>query len=141
MAKTKAKVSYVCQNCGYVTASWLGKCPECGAWNSLAEQLETKTREQSFVTFIESSKPKTIGSVAAKPVQRMETGIREFDRVLGGGIVPGSLILLSGDPGIGKSTILLDVAMRFSQKNIKTLYVSGEESEEQTAMRAGRLGS
>ena len=141
MAKTKAKVSYVCQNCGYVTASWLGKCPECGAWNSLAEQLETKTREQSFVTFIESSKPKTISSVAAKPVQRMATGIREFDRVLGGGIVPGSLILLSGDPGIGKSTILLDVAMRFSQKNIKTLYVSGEESEEQTAMRAGRLGS
>ena len=141
MAKAKAKVSYVCQNCGYVTASWLGKCPECGTWNSFSEQFETKSKEQGYIRFTESSKPKTIGSVAARPVQRMETGIYEFDRVLGGGIVPGSLILLSGDPGIGKSTILLDVAMRFSQKKIKVLYVSGEESEEQTAMRAGRLGT
>lgn len=140
MAKSKAKISYVCQDCGYVTSSWLGKCPECGSWNSLVEQMETKTRDQGYVSFIESSRPRTISSVSAKPVTRMETGIREFDRVLGGGIVPGSLILLSGDPGIGKSTILLDVAMRFSQKNIKTLYVSGEESEEQTAMRAARLG-
>ena len=141
MAKAKAKVSYVCQNCGYVTASWLGKCPECGTWNSFAEQFETKVKEQGYVHFNESSKPKTVSSVAAKPVRRMETGIHEFDRVLGGGIVPGSLILLSGDPGIGKSTILLDAAMRFSQKQIKVLYVSGEESEEQTAMRANRLGS
>ncbi len=141
MAKAKAKVSYVCQNCGYVTASWLGKCPECGTWNSFAEQFETKVKEQGYVHFNESSKPKTVSSVAAKPVRRMETGIHEFDRVLGGGIVPGSLILLSGDPGIGKSTILLDAAMRFSQKQIKVLYVSGEESEEQTAMRANRLGT
>ena len=140
MAKAKAKVSYVCQDCGYVTASWLGKCPECGAWNSFSEQLETKSKEQGYIRFTESSKPKTISSVAAKPVRRMETGIYEFDRVLGGGIVPGSLVLLSGDPGIGKSTILLDAAMRFSQKQIKVLYVSGEESEEQTAMRASRLG-
>ena len=141
MAKAKAKVSYVCQNCGYVTASWLGKCPECGTWNSFTEQLETKSKEQGFIRFTESSRPKTISSIAARPVRRMETGIYEFDRVLGGGIVPGSLILLSGDPGIGKSTILLDAAMRFSQKQIKVLYVSGEESEEQTAMRAGRLGT
>ena len=140
MAKVKARISYVCQNCGYVTASWLGKCPECGTWNSFSEQFETKEKEQGLIRFTESSKPKTISSVAAKPVRRMETGIHEFDRVLGGGIVPGSLILLSGDPGIGKSTILLDAAMRFSQKQIKVLYVSGEESEEQTAMRAGRLG-
>ncbi len=97
MAKAKAKVSYVCQNCGYVTASWLGKCPECGTWNSFAEQFETKVKEQGYVHFNESSKPKTVSSVAAKPVRRMETGIHEFDRVLGGGIVPGSLILLSGD--------------------------------------------
>ncbi len=140
MAKAKAKVSYVCQNCGYVTASWLGKCPECGTWNSFSEQFETKSKEQGYIHFTENSKPKTVSSVAAKPVRRMETGIYEFDRVLGGGIVPGSLILLSGDPGIGKSTILLDAAMRFSQKQVKVLYVSGEESEEQTAMRAGRLG-
>ena len=141
MAKAKANTSFVCQNCGYVTASWLGKCPECGSWNSLAEQVETKVKEQGFVSFIESSKPKTISSIASRPVRRMETGIHEFDRVLGGGIVPGSLVLLSGDPGIGKSTVLLDVAMRFSQKGIKVLYVSGEESEEQTAMRAARLGT
>lgn len=141
MAKAKAKVSYVCQNCGYVTSSWLGKCPECGTWNSFSEQFETKSKEQGYVHFAESSRPKTISSVAAKPVSRMETGIHEFDRVLGGGIVPGSLILLSGDPGIGKSTILLDVAMRFSQRQVRVLYVSGEESEEQTAMRAGRLGT
>ena len=124
-----------------MTASWLGKCPECGTWNSFSEQFETKSKEQGYIHFTESSKPKTIGSVAARPVQRMKTGIYEFDRVLGGGIVPGSLILLSGDPGIGKSTILLDAAMRFSQKQIKVLYVSGEESEEQTAMRAVRLGT
>ena len=141
MAKTKAKVSYVCQNCGYVTASWLGKCPECGTWNSFSEQLETKTKEQGYVHFAENTRPRTVSSVAAGSVRRMETGIHEFDRVLGGGIVPGSLVLLSGDPGIGKSTILLDAAMRFSQKQIKVLYVSGEESEEQTAMRAGRLGT
>lgn len=141
MAKAKAKLTYVCQNCGYVTASWLGKCPECGSWNSFSEQLETKSKEQGFIRFTESSKPKTISSVAARPVRRMKTGIYEFDRVLGGGIVPGSLVLLSGDPGIGKSTILLDAAMRFSQKQTRVLYISGEESEEQTAMRAGRLGA
>ncbi|MGI6262703.1 MAG: DNA repair protein RadA [Succiniclasticum sp.] len=140
MAKTKAKTKYVCQNCGYVSASWLGKCPECGTWNSLVEEVETQTKEKGFVSFIENSKPRTIRSVSARPVERLVTGIGEFDRVLGGGIVPGSLVLLSGDPGIGKSTILLDTAMRFSQKGVKILYVSGEESEEQTAMRAKRLG-
>ena len=140
MSKAKSKVSYICQNCGYVTASWLGKCPECGSWNSLTEQLEVQNKDQGFLGLDESVKPRTISSLAAKPVRRLETGINEFDRVLGGGIVPGSIVLLSGDPGIGKSTILLDAAMRFSQKQVKVLYVSGEESEEQTAMRAGRLG-
>ena len=140
MSKAKSKVSYICQNCGYVTVSWLGKCPECGSWNSLTEQLEVQNKDQGFLGLDESVKPRTISSLAAKPVRRLETGINEFDRVLGGGIVPGSLVLLSGDPGIGKSTILLDAAMRFSQKQVKVLYVSGEESEEQTAMRAGRLG-
>lgn len=140
MAKAKVKTRYVCQHCGYVASSWLGKCPECGTWDSLVEEVETKTREKGFVSFIEGSRPRTIRSVSAKPVERLATGIGEFDRVLGGGIVPGSLVLLSGDPGIGKSTILLDTAMRFSQQGVKILYVSGEESEEQTAMRARRLG-
>ena len=140
MSKTKVKTNYVCQNCGYVTSAWLGKCPECGTWNSLVEEVGTRTKDKGFVSFIAGSKPKTIRSVSAQPVSRLVTGIGEFDRVLGGGIVPGSLVLLSGDPGIGKSTILLDTAMRFSQKGVKVLYVSGEESEAQTAMRASRLG-
>ncbi len=143
MAKAKRKSSYVCQECGYVTASWLGKCPECGTWNSLVEELETVNKgSRSYVVgAVEKSKPKTIGSIAMNPVKRLETGIREFDRVLGGGIVPGSLVLLSGDPGIGKSTMLLDTAMRFSQRGVRVFYVSGEESEAQTAMRAKRLGA
>jgi len=140
VSKAKARTSYVCQNCGYVSGSWLGKCPECGEWNSLTEQLEVSVKDQAYLGISENVKPRTIRSVAAKPVQRLATGIGEFDRVLGGGVVPGSLVLLSGDPGIGKSTILLDAAMRFSQKNVKILYVSGEESEQQTAMRANRLG-
>lgn len=140
MAKTKVKTSYVCQNCGYVTASWLGKCPECGTWNSLVEQVETVAKNTGYVNFMEGKAPRPISQVAAAPVERLTTGINEFDRVLGGGIVPGSLVLLGGEPGIGKSTLLLDTAMRFSQKGLRVLYVSGEESEAQTAMRADRLG-
>lgn len=140
MAKTKVKTEFVCRNCGYTTASWLGKCPECGTWNSLTEQVTALPKEQGYVNFIEGRQPKPISKVAAAPVQRLETGIHEFDRVLGGGVVPGSLILLGGEPGIGKSTMLLDTAMRFSQKGVKVLYVSGEESEAQTALRAERLG-
>jgi DNA repair protein RadA/Sms len=141
MAKTRTKVNYVCQNCGYVSSSWLGKCPECGTWDSLVEELETTAKNtQSYLSFMEAAKPKTLQSVNQVQVKRLVTGIGEFDRVLGGGIVPGSLVLLGGDPGIGKSTMLLDVALRFSLENIGVLYVSGEESEAQTAMRAARLG-
>lgn len=137
----KAKVKYVCQNCGYTTVSWLGKCPECGTWDSLVEEQDAPApTTKSFLKFIEHSTPKTLSSISQTEVKRIVTGIDEFDRVLGGGIVPGSLVLLGGDPGIGKSTILLDVVMRLSQRKIKCLYVSGEESEEQTAMRAERLG-
>lgn len=142
MPKTKAKVNYVCQNCGYVTSSWLGKCPECGTWGSLVEELETAPKNtQSYLAFMEATKPKSLRSVNQLQVKRLVTGIGEFDRVLGGGIVPGSLVLLGGDPGIGKSTMLLDVALRFSLDGVGVLYVSGEESEEQTAMRAARLGT
>ena len=140
MAKTKVKTEFVCQNCGYTTVSWLGKCPECGSWNSLTEQTAAQPKEQGYVNFIKGRTPKPISKVATVPVQRLQTGIHEFDRVLGGGIVPGSLVLLGGEPGIGKSTMLLDTAMRFSQKGIRVLYVSGEESEAQTALRAERLG-
>lgn len=140
MAKTKYK--FVCQSCGYTTAKWLGRCPECGAWDSLVEEAEvtTKTGKSYLPTTSKKIKPRTIASVAQVKVERLATGIHEFDRVLGGGVVPGSLVLLGGTPGIGKSTILLDAGLRFGQRGIKVLYVSGEESEEQTAMRAVRLG-
>ena len=139
----KAKTKFVCQECGYVTTSWMGRCPECGNWNTLVEELEVtaKAGAKSYLpTNNEKVKPRTIASVAQTKVERLATGIREFDRVLGGGVVPGSLVLLGGTPGIGKSTILLDAGLRFAQRDIKVLYVSGEESEEQTAMRAVRLG-
>ena len=140
MAKTKTK--FVCQNCGYTTAKWMGRCPECGTWDSLAEELETPASgpQQSFLMPKEAPKPKTLDKVMLTEVERLKTGINEFDRVLGGGLVPGSLVLLGGDPGIGKSTMLLDAGIRFSAGGIKVLYVSGEESEAQTAMRARRLG-
>ena len=140
MAKTKYK--FVCQSCGYTTAKWLGRCPECGAWDSLVEEAEvtTKSSKSYLPTTSEKIKPRTIASVAQLKVERLATGIHEFDRVLGGGVVPGSLVLLGGTPGIGKSTSLLDAGLRFGQRGIKVLYVSGEESEEQTAMRAVRLG-
>ena len=140
MAKTKTK--FVCQNCGYTTAKWMGRCPECGTWDSLAEELETPASgpQQSFLMPKEAPKPKTLDKVMLTEVECLKTGINEFDRVLGGGLVPGSLVLLGGDPGIGKSTMLLDAGIRFSAGGIKVLYVSGEESEAQTAMRARRLG-
>lgn len=139
MAKTKYR--FVCQSCGYVSAKWLGRCPECGGWDTLVEEAEVAVKSKSYLpTNNEKLKPRTIGSVAQAKVERLVTGIREFDRVLGGGIVPGSLVLLGGTPGIGKSTILLDAGLRYAKNGIKVLYVSGEESEEQTAMRAVRLG-
>lgn len=139
MAKTKYR--FVCQSCGYVSAKWLGRCPECGGWDTLVEEAEVSVKSKSYLpTNNEKLKPRTIASVTQTKVERLATGIREFDRVLGGGVVPGSLVLLGGTPGIGKSTILLDAGLRYAQQGIKVLYVSGEESEEQTAMRAVRLG-
>lgn len=141
MAKTK--YHFVCQNCGYTAAKWMGRCPECGSWDSLTEEAEvsTKITKSYLPTNSEKIKPRTVASVAKTKIERLNTGIREFDRVLGGGVVPGSLVLLGGTPGIGKSTILLDAGMRFAKTGVKVLYVSGEESEEQTAMRAVRLSS
>lgn len=139
----KAKYRFVCQSCGYAATKWMGRCPECGAWDSLVEEAEVavKPSKSYLPTGSDKIKPRTIASVAQVKIERLETGIHEFDRVLGGGVVPGSLVLLGGTPGIGKSTILLDVGLRFGQRGVKVLYVSGEESEEQTAMRAVRLGS
>ncbi len=137
----KIKYSYVCQSCGYVSAKWLGRCPECGAWDTLSEEAQASEKNKSYLPpAAEKMQPKTIASVARTQVERMVTGIREFDRVLGGGIVPGSRVLLGGAPGIGKARMLVAVGLRFGQQGVKVLYVSGEESEEQTSMRAARLG-
>lgn len=140
MAKVKSK--YVCQNCGYFSVKWLGKCPECGSWESMVEELETPSVESDSRTLRASSKvekPVAINAVTIEREDRFSSGIEELDIVLGGGIVKGSLMLVGGDPGIGKSTMLLQVADHVAQQGKKVLYVSGEESVKQTKMRADRL--
>ncbi|MBQ0067515.1 MAG: hypothetical protein KBS60_04995 [Phascolarctobacterium sp.] len=124
----KSKTRFVCQNCGHSEAKWLGKCPACGTWDSLVEEVAVPQKLQKTYLPDETLKavPKPISKVVETKTVRMETGIREFDRVLGGGIVAGSLVLLGGTPGIGKSTILLDAGLHFADKGIKTLYESGE---------------
>ena len=136
MAKP-TRVMYVCQSCGYQTPKWLGKCPECGQWSSLVEEIaETGPRRASSFSM---GDPQTIASISLDPQLRVKTGIAEFDRTLGGGLVPGSLVLIGGDPGIGKSTLVLQVAGILSRTGIKVLYLSGEESPQQIKLRAERL--
>lgn len=133
MGKTKLK--YVCSNCGYESLRWLGKCPECDEWNSFTEEIiETHLRKVSPAAR-KVSVPK-INEISANEEERLKTGITEFDRVLGGGLMPGSVILLGGDPGIGKTTIAMQAA---SKINDKVLYVTGEESSKQIRLRADRL--
>ena len=136
----KAKSVYICSECGYESAKWVGKCPGCGAWNTMEEEISvaSKTASVSYTSrSIATAKPLSEISYLDEP--RFVTSISELDRVLGGGIVKGSVILLSGDPGIGKSTILLQICNAL-QQSLKILYVSGEESAIQIKMRAGRLG-
>lgn len=135
----KVKINYTCQSCGYISSRWLGRCPECDSWNSMVEEVAIPSSPLKPAAG-KSAKPQSISEIELSDALRFATGIGEFDRVLGGGIVAGSLLLLGGDPGVGKSTLLLDVAMKFSQEGKKVLYVSGEESAAQTAMRAKRLG-
>lgn len=134
------KIAYVCQSCGYTTPKWLGRCPDCGQWNSLVEE-RLKTGKGSREKGRKISTPLPITEVVSESQSRFITGIGEFDRILGGGVVPGSLVLVGGDPGIGKSTLLLQMASRLSSDHGKVLYVSGEESAAQTKQRAERLGS
>lgn len=141
MAKKKSK--FVCNECGYETAKWMGRCPGCGQWNTMVEEVEVvaKGLRGAFKhSEIVSAKATPIISVETQEEQRVPTELTEFNRVLGGGIVPGSLILIGGDPGIGKSTLLLQVSALLSNKNHRVLYVSGEESIRQTKLRAERLG-
>src|SRR5204863_6921907 len=133
---------FLCQNCGYESRKWLGKCPECGEWNSLVEErvvtMKKGAGRQGFR--LREAKAIAYDEIESQDDARVSSGVTEFDRVLGGGIVPGSLILIGGDPGIGKSTLLLQVADKLSGQGARVLYVSGEESERQIKMRGERLG-
>lgn len=136
----KVKTRWVCQECGYETAGYLGKCPECSTWGSLVEEIQSNfTPSQNNADFLNTQKPTLLKEIELSKEIRMSTNILEFDRVLGGGLVQGSLILVAGDPGIGKSTILLQTSGLLCQKNKKVLYVSAEESANQIKLRADRL--
>ncbi len=140
---SKTKTVFSCQNCGFQSAKWLGKCPDCNKWNSFAEENYSNTptaaryQDSSFLTL--NSQPLPIGEVSSESSDRFSSGEEELDRLLGGGIVPGSLILLGGDPGIGKSTLVLQMLGAVAKQG-PVLYVSGEESASQIKLRADRLG-
>ena len=135
---SKIKTCFFCNECGYESGKWLGRCPGCSAWNTFSEEVITKTskREKSAT----SNRVINIADVTAQADTRISCGVSEFDKVLGGGIVGGSLSLLGGDPGIGKSTLAMQIAMRMSLREITVMYVSGEESTHQIKLRANRLG-
>ncbi|MCT2346465.1 DNA repair protein RadA [Niallia taxi] len=143
MAKRKTK--FLCQECGYESAKWMGKCPGCGNWNTMVEEVE-KAPAQRKGAFAHSqgmtlaAKPIPVTSIETVNEPRIKTDLGELNRVLGGGVVPGSLVLIGGDPGIGKSTLLLQVSAQLALKKQSVLYVSGEESQKQTKLRADRLG-
>ncbi len=139
MAKGK-KTVFFCQNCGYEAAKWLGQCPMCKEWNSFAEET-VAAAPKSVTAKTKELKAVTLSSVETQQEERVKTEIRELDRVLGGGIVPGSLVLVGGDPGIGKSTLLLQVCQRLAGAGRSVLYISGEESLRQIKLRANRMGS
>ena len=138
----EAKKAYVCRECGYDAPKWLGKCPSCGAWNTFDELVVAK-KGSSVAAAVTSSavpkaKPQRVQDIKTGETKRIDVGQSEVNRVLGGGLVPGSVILVGGEPGIGKSTLALQLAL--AENNLRTLYVSGEESAEQIKMRAERLG-
>lgn len=140
--KKKTKTFYTCQTCGYQTPKWMGKCPGCGAWDSLVEESETPVNYESRVGSgrkITPAKPVPVDSITLQDEARIKTGISEFDRVLGGGLVYGSLVLIGGDPGIGKSTLMLQALYGLCKADKKVLYVSGEESVRQVKLRSERL--
>jgi len=134
----KVKTSYVCQNCGYTSPKWIGHCSSCGEWNSYQEEVSLPVKNSTALSSSTSgSKPVTLSEIDLLELPRIDTANAEFNRVLGGGMVPGGLILLGGEPGIGKSTLVLQIALEMKQR--KVLYISGEESLQQLKMRAERL--
>ncbi|AOC89637.1 DNA repair protein RadA [Bacillus sp. L381] len=142
MAKSKTK--FICHSCGYESAKWMGKCPGCGAWNTMVEETIKKAPANRRAAFSHSvqtvQKPSPITSIETSEEPRVQTKLEEFNRVLGGGVVKGSLVLIGGDPGIGKSTLLLQVSAQLADTAGSVLYISGEESVKQTKLRADRLG-
>jgi DNA repair protein RadA/Sms len=135
----KVKTQYVCAECGGTSLKWQGQCPHCNAWNTLAEARIETAASNRFASNAPNAEIHTLGDIAAVELPRESTGLDEFDRVLGGGVVPGGVVLIGGDPGIGKSTLLLQ-ALATMARRMKVLYVSGEESTPQVALRARRLG-
>ena len=142
MSKTKSV--FACQTCGHHTTKWLGRCPECGGWNTFAEELQASPRPARQQGIASPQLPLPLTEIARSGEERLLTGIGELDRVLGGGLVRGSLVLIGGDPGIGKSTLLLQATAGLSRgrttEQHPVLYVSGEESARQLRMRGDRLG-
>lgn len=132
----KSKTVFVCSECGYESPKWLGKCPGCGSWNTLTEEI---SRPKSVDAYVAKSIPRKLKSIEIVEEDRYSTGLGELDRVLGGGVVKGSLVLVGGDPGIGKSTLLLQISNSIAKTNKTILYISGEESEKQIKLRAARL--
>lgn len=138
----KVKTVFVCQSCGHEAAKWLGKCPGCQGWNTFVEEIEpSKASNRNAGLNMAKEKPTSIIHIDSGKDKRILTDIGELDRVLGGGVVPGSLILVGGDPGIGKSTLLLQASHALAAKGLKVLYISGEESARQTKLRAERVGA
>lgn len=138
----KLKKIFVCQECGHESIRWLGKCPSCNQWNTMVEEIKQDSPTSPAIAqeLVGSSRPVTLDEVSIKEEGRQSTGLNELDRVLGGGVVKGSLILIGGDPGIGKSTLILQICEALGKDNNKVLYASGEESVQQIKMRANRLG-
>ncbi|ABR50583.1 DNA repair protein RadA [Alkaliphilus metalliredigens QYMF] len=140
MAKIKSK--FLCQSCGYETPKWLGRCPGCEQWNTMEEEIiQSKKEFNRSPVMVSRTKPQSIQMVQSGAHNRFDTGIKELNRVLGGGLVKGALTLISGEPGIGKSTLILQASSAVAEKHGRVLYVSGEESEEQIKMRAERLNA
>ena len=137
----KKMTAFFCSQCGYESSKWMGQCPGCREWNTMVEEPVKDSKPASAQRGVGGAKPVLLREVTADSEERIDTGIAEFDRVLGGGLVKGSLVLIGGDPGIGKSTLLLQVTRNLSLDGRKVLYVSGEESAHQIKMRADRLGS
>ena len=136
MAKRNKPV-YICQDCGFQALKWMGRCPDCGQWNSIVE--ETDNPDKGGRKYVAMSRPKAIDDISFATEARLKTNLSEFDRTLGGGVVPGSFVLVGGDPGIGKSTLILQVLEKLARQGRRVLYLSGEESLQQIKLRADRL--